>query len=84
LSIDDEKHESRHGQRRTAAEGNFRQREIRGQGGPSKVFSIKPFSSCKDLLPEKRELSRVLPEFTCKILRNDCTKPSKISAKLVN
>ena len=45
-----------------AAEGNFRQREIRGRG-VIEGFFIKPFPSCKDLLPEKRALSRVLPDF---------------------
>jgi hypothetical protein len=71
------------------ASGGRRQRGISanvkfaGRGAIEGFFHQTIFS-CKDLLPEKRELSRVLPEFTCKILRNDCTKPSKISAKLVN
>jgi hypothetical protein len=66
------------------AKGNFRQHETRGQRRQRGRFFLKSFSSCKDLLPEKRELSRVLPEFACEILCKPCAKPSNVSAKLVN
>jgi hypothetical protein len=53
-----------------AADGNFRQREIRGQGCQRGRFSTNCFFRCKDLLPEKRDLSRVPPELAGKILCN--------------
>ena len=56
-----------------AAEGNFRQREIRGPGAIEGFF-IKPFPSGKDLLPEKRDFSMVLPDLRCLILCNPLHK----------
>ena len=56
-----------------AAEGNFRQREIR-RPGAIEVFFIKSFPSCKDLLPKKRDFSMVLPDFRYLILCNPLRK----------
>jgi hypothetical protein len=66
------------------AQGNFPQLEIRGRGCQRGRFHSNCFLRCKDLLPEKCNLSRVPPELAGRILCKPCAKPSKFSAKLVN
>jgi len=51
-------------------QGNFRQLEIRGQECQRGRFPSNCFLRCKDLLPEKRDLSMVPPELAGKILCN--------------
>jgi hypothetical protein len=53
-----------------AAQGNFRQLEIRGQGCQRGQFPSNCFFRRKDLLLEKRNLSRVPPKLAGKILCN--------------
>jgi hypothetical protein len=81
---DDEKHESKHGRRRADGKGEIPpMRDSRAEAA-ARAVSLKSFFRCKDLLPEKRNLSRVPPELAGSILCKPCAKPLKFSAKLVN
>jgi hypothetical protein len=66
------------------AKRNSCQYEIRGQRRQCGLFLIKSFSSSKDVLPEKRRLSRILPELAGKILCIRYANQLNIYAKLVN
>jgi hypothetical protein len=67
-----------------AAKENSRQYEIRGQRRQRGRFSSNHFFPCNDLLPEKCDLSRVLPKLAGRILCKPCAKPPEFSARLVN
>jgi hypothetical protein len=66
------------------AKGNSRQYEIRRQRRQRGFFPLKSFSSSKDLLPDKPELSRVMPYLAGKILCIHYANQLKLYAKLVN
>jgi hypothetical protein len=67
-----------------AETGNFRHHDIHGPRRQYGPVASNHFYRRNDLLPGKRELSGVPPQLAGKILCNPCTKPPKISAKLVN
>jgi hypothetical protein len=67
-----------------AETGNFRPHGIRGPRRQYGPVASNHFYRCNDLLPGKHELSGVLPKLAGKILCNPCTKPPKISARIVS
>ena len=68
------KNKSKHDWRRTGGKRAI-SADVKFAGrGSTKIFSIKSFSSCKDLLPEKRDLSNFLPDFHRIMLCNPLRK----------